>query len=41
MLKIIRLKIYGKSEDKLTSTGVSETGTKDPLWKLLLTGNEP
>ena len=40
-LKIIRLKIYGKSEDKLTSTGVSETSTKDPLWKLLLTGNEP
>ena len=39
-MKKIRLKFYGKSQDKLTSTGVSETGTKDPLWKLLLTGNE-
>ena len=37
--KIIRFKIYGKSEDKQTSTGVRETDTKDPLWKLLLSKN--
>lgn len=28
--KVIRFKFYGKSEDKLTSTGVSESKTKDP-----------
>jgi len=26
--------------DKQLSTGVSETDTKDPLWKLLLTKND-
>ena len=40
-LNKIRIKIYGKSEEKLTSTGVKETEPKDPLWKLLLTGNKP
>ena len=38
-MNAIRFKIYGKTEDKLTSTGVKETDIKDPLWKLLLTGN--
>jgi hypothetical protein len=37
--KILRMKFYGKSEDKITSTGVKETGPKDPYWKLLLTGS--
>ena len=30
-IKLIRFKIYGKSEDKLTSTGVQETNIKDAL----------
>ena len=33
------MKMYGKSIDKFTSTGVKETKAKDPLYKLLLTGN--
>ena len=36
----MRIKFYGKSEDKLTSTGVKDTGVKDPLWKLLVTNNQ-
>ena len=37
----MRIKIYGKTEDKLTSLGVSNNDVKDPLAKLLLTGNKP
>ena len=37
--KFIRVKIYGKTADKLTSTGVCETDTKDPLKTLFLTNN--
>ena len=32
----VRLKLYLKSLEKLTSTGVKESRIKDPLWKLLL-----
>ena len=35
----MREKIYGKTEDKLTSTGAAETNPRDPLSSLLLTGN--
>ncbi len=38
--KRIRFKIYGKTEDKLTSTGANETDTKDPRSELLLTPNK-
>ena len=40
-MTLIRFKIYGKTEDKLTSTGVSESGIKDTLGKLLLTTDKP
>ena len=35
--RIIRLKFYDKTAEKLTSTGVSETNPRDPLGPLLLT----
>ena len=37
---IMRGKIYEKSPEKLTSLGVSDLSTKDPLAKLLLTGDK-
>ena len=38
--KIIRSKIYSKTADKLTSTGVSNKKTVDPLPNLVLTYDE-
>ena len=35
--KLIRSKIYSKTADKLTSTGVSNKKTVDPLPNLVLT----
>ena len=37
--RVIRLKVYCKTADKLTSCGVANQNTYDPLSKLLLTND--
>ena len=40
ILDFIRFKVYGKTVERTTSTGVIETSPRDPLSSLLLTSNQ-
>ena len=40
ILDFIRFKVYGKTVERTTSTGVIETSPRDPLSSLLLISNQ-